>query len=429
MNMQKITNIPPKGTSDWFPEEYQIRKYIFDTWRRVCTQFGYKEYMTPLLEYSEVYKAKSGEDAGGKELMTLTDRAGRELAIRPEMTPSVTRMVTRIYESAPKPLRLFSIANFVRNQKPQRGRNREFWQLNFDIFGSDNVSSDIEIVQIALEIMLAFEPPRGAFTMYINNRRLIDQVLDEIVSLSPEQKVEAVRVLDKWEKLKPEDIKKRLGEIGLEEAQIESLSKYMGAESREDLLRAFPELEKSPALKEIEQVQGALEELGYKEWIKFQPNIIRGFDYYDGMIFEAFDNSPDNNRSLFGGGRYNGLAGIFGSKSFPAVGFAPGDETTKLFLESWGLLEKIKKETKVETIYIPLLDEGLESDIMLLAQKLRAQGGNVELGTNKQGFAKALSYADKQGLSKVVILGTQEKDSGIYKIKDMVSGEETEVKA
>jgi len=125
-----ISNLPPKGTSDWNFEEFKIRKYIFDVWRKVSLRFGYEEYLTPIIEKAEIYKAKSGEDIGGKELMSFIDNRGRELAIRPEMTPSVTRMVTRIYNDYPKPLKLFSIANFVRNERPQRGRNREFWQLN-----------------------------------------------------------------------------------------------------------------------------------------------------------------------------------------------------------------------------------------------------------------------------------------------------------
>ena len=174
---KKISNRPPKGTQDWWPDEYRVRKYIFDTWRKVNRQFNYEEYLTPLLESADVYRAKSGEDVGGKELMVMVDRAGRELAIRPEMTPSVTRMVSRFYKQATKPLRLFSIANYYRNERPQRGRSREFWQLNSDIFGADSLTADLEILQLALELMLAFKPPAGSFVLHLNHRRLIDAIL------------------------------------------------------------------------------------------------------------------------------------------------------------------------------------------------------------------------------------------------------------
>lgn len=150
---QKLTNNPIKGTSDWLPEEFAVRQYIFETWRKINRQFSYDEYLTPLLESADIYRAKSGEDVGGKELMVITDRAGRELAIRPEMTPSVTRMVSRFYKQATKPLRLFSIANFWRNENPQRGRNREFWQLNSDIFGSESVNADAEYQRRVLDFL------------------------------------------------------------------------------------------------------------------------------------------------------------------------------------------------------------------------------------------------------------------------------------
>jgi histidyl-tRNA synthetase len=421
----KISNQPPKGTADWLPDEFAIRKYIFDTWRDVCVRFGYREYLTPIIESAEVYRAKSGEDVGVRELMTMTDQGGRELAIRPEMTPSVTRMVTRIYESSPKPLRLFSIANFLRNEKPQRGRNREFWQLNYDVFGSDSFAADVEVLQIALEIMLAFNPPAGSFTMNINNRKLIDTVLNELVKVPSENRADVVRILDKWEKLSPTDIYDRLETIGLSEEQIETLKKFMASESVEMLLVNLPKLKNNPDVDATVAVIGDLNELGYGNWIKFRPNIIRGFDYYDGIVFEVFDNNPENKRSMFGGGRYNGLAGIFGSQSFPAVGCAPGDETTRLFLESWGLLEQIKLKQSQPRYYLPLLAEDLAIPVQKLAQKLRNEGNIVEAGIEVQKLGKSLEYANKGGIGYVVILGSDEFAAGSYQVKNMLSGEST----
>jgi histidyl-tRNA synthetase len=175
-----LSNLPQKGTSDWTPEEFRVRKTIFDTWRKVCTSFGYQEYLCPILESADIYRAKSGEDVGGKELMSFFDQGGRELSIRPEMTPSVTRMVTRFYEQKPKPIKLFSIANFVRNEKPQRGRNREFWQLNIDTFGSNSILSDVEMLVLIIEMMLAFKAPKDSFKVNLNNRKLIDAILQDL---------------------------------------------------------------------------------------------------------------------------------------------------------------------------------------------------------------------------------------------------------
>jgi histidyl-tRNA synthetase len=425
-----LSNLPPKGTSDWTPEEFAIRKYIFDTWRSVCVRFGYEEYLTPIVESAEIYRAKSGEDVGGKELMTMVDRGGRELAIRPEMTPSVTRMVSRNYNALPKPIRYFSIANFLRNENPQRGRNREFWQLNADIFGSDSVQADIEVLQLALEIMLAFNPPADSFVLNINNRKLIDAVLQNVMGETGESglRQEIVRVLDKWEKLNEVEIRERLVALGVNDAGIETLNQFMRSVSSEMLLQNLPWLNGNEGLTEIQTIMKSLQALGYAAWINFQPNIIRGFDYYDGMVFEVFDKNPDNNRAMFGGGRYNGLAALFGSESFPAVGFAPGDETTKLFLESWGLLEQVKSQKSKAKIYLPLLDEGLIIQTQKLAQKLRAEDKEVIMGLEVQKFGKAFETGDKLGVNFVAILGTDEAAKGVYMLKDMESGEQTEAK-
>jgi len=421
-----LSNQEPKGTRDWLPEEFLIRKYIFDTWRKVCLRYGFEEYLTPLVEGADIYRAKSGEDIGGKELVTFTDLGGRELSIRPEMTPSVTRMVTKVYAASPKPLKYFSIANFMRNEKPQRGRNREFWQLNCDTFGSDSLAADIEILQLALDLMLEFNPPKKSFSIAISNRKLINTVLvlSGAEKLAKEDKTLVVRTLDKWVKLAPSDIKERLTEAGLDSDGIEILEKFMTSTSLEDLLNALPQLKDDTGIQETISIINALKDLGYGDWLEFNPAVIRGFDYYDGMVFEVFDKNPENNRAMFGGGRYNGLAEIFGGKNFPAVGFAPGDETTRLFLESWNLIDQIAG-TRPEKYFLPLLSASLVSQFNTLAKKLRSQGMNLLVGLEEQKVGKALELANKKNISQVIIFGEEEASQGVYKIKNMVKGEET----
>ncbi|MBL8015377.1 MAG: histidine--tRNA ligase [Candidatus Doudnabacteria bacterium] len=425
----QLSNQPPKGTADWLPEEFKIRKYIFDTWRKVCESFGYEEYLTPIVESAEIYRAKSGEDVGGKELMTMVDRGGRELAIRPEMTPSVTRMVSRQYGAVAKPIRYFSIANFLRNENPQRGRNREFWQLNADIFGSDSVNADIEVLQLALEIMLAFNPPKDSFALTLNHRLLIDAVL--VVALSGDSSIErreVVRLLDKWEKIPPDGMAEMLQKIGVEPNGVDVLQKFMTSETVDELLNKLPWLSENDGLKQVQAIVKKLQELGYADWVRFQPNIIRGFDYYDGMVFEVFDRHPDNNRAMFGGGRYNGLASLFGGQAFPAVGFAPGDETTRIFLESWGLLDQVRTQKTETRVFIPLLTEQAEGKVAELAAQLRKRGQKVLVGLEIQKIGKAIELGDKLGVGQVIILGEDELQKGVYVVKEMQSGEQTEVK-
>lgn len=423
--MSQLSNKPPKGMADWWPDEFAVRSYIFDTWRRINRQFGYEEYMTPILENAEIYRAKSGEDVGGKELMTMTDRGGREMAIRPEMTPSVTRMVTRYYKQAPKPMRLFSIANFIRNERPQRGRNREFWQLNSDIFGTESVNADTEILQLALEIMLAFEPPQGSFHLNINHRKLIDAVIGEVAAVPDEQRTQTVRTLDKFDKLPADKFATILDDLGLSEQTTRSLSRFMQCKTADQLITHFPQLENNAGYQEIKALMTALNENGYGDWVVFNPSIIRGFDYYDGMVFEIFDNHPDNNRALFGGGRYNGLGSIFGAADLPAVGFAPGDETLKLFLEAWELVPE--RPFAYTTLFFPLLDDALYTSGLGIVRQLRAAGLNVEQGIEKQSFRQAFKYADSKKFSHIILYGSNEAEKGIVALKDLQSGEQVEL--
>lgn len=415
--MNTISNLPVKGTSDWYPSEYLVRKYIFDTWRKVCLSFGYEEYLTPIVEEASMYRAKSGEDVGGKELMAFTDRGGRELSIRPEMTPSVTRMVSRIYGGVPKPIRLFSIANYFRNEKPQRGRNREFWQLNYDIFGSSSLEADIEILTISLEIMMAFKATKSSFTMFVNNRKLIEGVLSSI-TVNVEEKTQLLRTLDKFEKLPEEDFRKMLEDLKIEGSKIDQLVSFMKCENANDLTKIFPDIINNEGYKQTLEIIDRLAK--YSEYVKFKPSVIRGFDYYDGMIFEVFDNNPLNSRTMFGGGRYNGLAGIFGGTSFEAVGCAPGDETTKLFLEVNNL---IPNNLKPEVYYLPLLTDD-KKYYQELASKLRSEDKNVVMGYELQNVSKALAYANSRSYTYVVIAGEEEIKEGKVKLKDMKSGEE-----
>ncbi len=420
MKKVKLSNQEAKGTSDWLPAEFSVRHYIFETWRRVCSSYGFQEYLTPLVESAEIYRAKSGEDVGGKELVTFTDLGGRELCIRPEMTPSVTRLVSKIYASSPKPLKLFSIANFMRNEKPQRGRNREFWQLNCDIFGSASLAADLEILQLSLDVMQAFGAPENSFTLRLNSRRLLDNLLP-VFGFNVKNKSLVFRILDKYSKLSRDEFIRRLVEVGAEEESAQQLSEFMAGGEQELFAKALTENRELMAAKqEIDFVLKQLQKLGYNQ-ARFDPTLIRGFDYYDGLVFEVFDNHPDNRRALFGGGRYNGLAELFGAESFPAVGVAPGDETTRLFLESWNLLPEIQDER----YYLPLLSVELLSDTQRLAQVLRSEGKNVLFAFEPQRPGKALEFANKQGIDRVVIFGGDEKALGRYKIKEMKSGEES----
>ncbi len=418
----QLSTKPPKGTSDWFPEEYKVRKYIFDTWRSVCQSYGFEEYLGPLVESTDIWKAKSWEDVGGSELTQITNREGKlsDLAIRPEMTPTVTRMVASKWKEVEKPIKWFSIANFYRNEKPQKGRNREFWQLNADIFGDESENSDIEILTLSLELMRAFAPPAGSYKLKLNHRGLIDSFLTQVLAIKKQEtKMNLMRLLDKYDKLPKEVFEKELKSIGIKTP--EPIHAFMSARTTEDIRKEFLLLAGTESLKQFASITEKLTDLWYENEIEFSGSLIRGFDYYDGIIFEMFDQNPDNPRALFWGGRYNGLADIFWVKEgIPAVGFAPGDETMKLFLEGHGLLSEIQNQ-KSETVFIPLLDEAYFVDIQNIATGLRSEWKNVIVGLSVRKIGKAIQYAKKKEYSEVVIYGKEEKQQGWYILENLQS--------
>lgn len=425
-----LSNIPPKWTSDWFPKEFTVRKYIFDTRRSVCKKFGYEEYLWPLVENAAIWKAKSWEDVWWSELTLITDRTGKvsDLALRPEMTPTVTRMVSRIYQQEPKPIRYFSIANFYRNERPQRGRNREFRQLNIDLFGSQSAYADLEILQVGMEIMNAFNPPKNSWIMYLNSRQIIDYIVDQEVGVSEDKKTEIVRLMDKREKLEWKEFVSMLQDHWLSADQVDKIVSYLSMTTIGELEKKFPKIKNNPWYTNLADIFTQLTALWYKESFQFKWSLIRWFDYYDGVVFEVFDLHPDNRRAMFGGGRYNGLADIFGSTSFPAVGFAPGDEAMKLFLESRGMIDPIIQKQKSDLYYIPMLEEAYYASYCAITKSLRASGCLVEQWLEVQWVGKALQYANKKEITYVVLLGKEELENKIYKIKNMKTGEETEVK-
>ncbi len=423
---QTLSNKPIKGTQDRFPEQFLVRKYIFDTWRKTCVSFGFEEYLAPLVEDAAIYEAKSWEDVWWAELTRTTNKAWdiTNIVLRPEMTPSVTRMVSQIYTQSPKPLKRFSIANFYRNEKPQRWRNREFWQLNIDIFWSHNINADKEILMICLEIMKAFEAPDGSWLCRINHRKLIEHVLLSIW-VAQDQQSAVVRCMDKRAKLDATAIQKILTHIWLDQTQQQTLATYMNAKTLQDVRTLFTNIQDTDGIADLETIFSSLEALWYTHII-FDPSIIRWFDYYDGMVFEFFDTHPDNNRSLFGGWRYNGLASIFGIDELPAVWCAPWDESLALFLESWGCIDAIQKKTLTDRYYIPILDESLLSEYTRLAYELRQAWQIVLLWFETQKINKAFQFAQKKNYSHCLILWSQEKEAGIYKIKNLITWEEIE---
>ncbi len=409
-----LSTQPYKGSRDFFPEDMKIRNYIFANWRKVCKSFGYEEYDGPFLEPFELFAAKTGEEIVNEQLYYFEDKGKRKVAIRPEMTPTVSRMVAEaITKQSPTPLKWFSIANFWRYEKPQKGRLREFFQLNVDIFGEENVYADLEILTLNQSLMESFNAKPNMYQIRLNNRFLIDFLLRSVVGLSEKQVQPVAKAIDKKAKVSVEDFEAILSDSGLNNDQIKKLTELLGYTISDiEKMKDLPE--KVTPLFDILKLSKAN---GLSN-VVYDPCLIRGFDYYDGNVFEQFDMTEGNNRSMFGGGRYDGLISLFINKKVPAVGFAPGDVTLLDFLKSWDLLPKLKASADVFVTVFPSNTDCFNKSFEV-ANKLR-NSLEVELYLNPDiDLTKQIKYADKKKIPFVIILGPDELKNGKILVKDM----------
>lgn len=415
--MTTLSPQPYKGTRDYYPEEKAVQNYIFETWRKAVQSFGYKEYGTPLLEPLDVYAAKSGDELANEQTYAFTDRGGRTVAIRPEMTPSVSRIVAARRQEFAYPARLFSIANFMRYERPQRGREREFWQLNVDMFGSDGVAAEAEVLQLADVLLKGFGATSDMYTIKVNNRKLINFVMANYLGLDEVQSSAMIKLLDRKDKV-PAEVFNEQAAIILDNShtRIDQLSVLLAARSMADLPESITN---SEAVSEVRELFTLLDKLQI-ESVVFDITLMRGLDYYTGMVFEVADTDPENNRSLFGGGRYDGLVGMFGVEPVGAVGFAPGLTTTELFLRSHKLLPEL---TPAVDLYVASIGETTLQTLQLAAE-LRKSGVSVEVDVSGRKFDKLLKTADKKNATEIVFVGESEVSSGEYRAKNLASGVE-----
>lgn len=420
--MSSLSTQPYKGTRDYYPEDMRVRNYIFDTWRKVAQLHGYEEYAAPVLEPLEIYTAKSGQELATEQTYTFTDRGDRTVAIRPEMTPSVSRMVAARRQELGYPARLYSIANFMRYERPQRGREREFWQLNTDIFGVDGVGAEAEIIAMAYEIVRAFGAGDEMFAIRINNRKLINYMMSHYLGLDAVQSHLMVKLFDRKNKIPAETFRDQVVEIfGGERAGEGSakIAKLITAKSMADLPQ---ELRESDAVQEVQELFTLLAEAGVKNAV-FDITLMRGLDYYTGTVFEVFDMHPDNNRSMFGGGRYDGLVGLFGVEPVPTVGMAPGLTPMQLFLESHRLLPSFVSSTDI-CVIVPSSDA--LTGALAFARRLREEGVNVEVDISGRKIDKQIKAVLKKQVPFMVFVGEDELKHELYSFKDVAS--ETEEK-
>ncbi len=414
-----LSTAPYKGTRDFYPEDMRFRRWMFGQLREAVRRFGYLEYDGPMLEPFDLYAAKTGEEIVNKQLFWLVDQGERKMAVRPEMTPTLARMVAAKLHELPRPIRWFSIPNLWRYERPQRGRLREHWQLNVDVLGGDPLLADAEILQVALGVMKAFGGDER-IRVRVNHRGLMDAFFQKKMGLSSDVAHQTVKAIDAKDKIGQEAYEKWLREQGLKPVQIQELEKFFKM--------PFDEVYKQVPCEGGEHLRklfAMLKESGIGDQVVFDPTIMRGLDYYTGTVFEVYDTSPENPRAMFGGGRYDNLVGLFAggkeSAQLPGVGFGMGDVTLQNFLETHKLIPAFESNVDV---FVSLPSLALRSTAEKIAGDLRSAGLSVATPLQEGGFGQQLKQASKQGARFAVLLGDQELKDGKAVVKDLASGQQ-----
>lgn len=401
-----------KGTRDFYPEEMALRNWLYANIKKVSESFGYQEYDGPFIEKIDLYAAKSGEELVKEQAFVFPDRGGDLITLRPELTLSLARMVAQKQRQLVYPLRWWSFGPFWRYERPQKGRTREFFQWNIDLMGVTSPESDAEIAAICALFFreIGLNPEQAG--IFVNDRKLMEAELRSLGIDSTEMRRQVFRLIDRRDKLSPADWQAYALEIGLSSVQTGGLR---GILDNRDLWKKSPELDR---------FFKAVNALGVGAYIHFNPEIIRGLDYYTGIVFEARTMDREG-RAILGGGRYDNLVADVGGEPLPGVGFAMGDVMIAIVLEKYGLIPHFQP-TPVQVL-VTVFDEDLLVHSQVIASRLRKEDFNVACFTEAWNLSKQLRHADKIGASVVVIIGPDEKAAGQVTIKDLLRRQQTTV--
>lgn len=395
--MKKLSTDSYKGVRDFYPDDMFALDYIQAVWSGVLQSFGYEHYSASILEPAELYEGKTSDEIVSEQTYTFMDRGDRRVTLRPEMTPSVARMVARKRQELSFPLRWYSIPNVFRYERPQKGRLREHWQLNADLFGLPSLDAEAEMIEISSAIMKQFRLTESDFVIRISDREILRNVVSKL-GLPAEKVKPFMKLLDKKDKL-------------------QNFNEEM------EMLIGRPFNDTIVPNSNVQELLDKLSKRGISN-VVFDPLVVRGFDYYTGIIFEIFDTSAENPRSLFGGGRYDNLLEIFGVEKIPTVGFGMGDVTIRDALSSRGLLP-----SGVAPAHIAICTTGPEAFDYAsnLASEIRSVGADVVVNYSNRKLGDQISRASKKGIPYVICIGNEEVKSDKFKIKALVSGAETAI--
>ncbi len=410
---------PVKGTRDFFPDEMRLRNWLFEVWRNVSVQAGFEEYDTCVLEHEELYIRKAGDEIS-KQLYSFEDKGGRRLSLRPEMTPSLARLVLQHKKSLSFPIKWFSMPQCFRYERMTKGRRREHFQWNADIIGQADIVAEAEILMLLISACELMGLSAKEIRVFINDRRILNSILSQI-SVPQEMHSEVLVIMDKRDKISIEALSKLLQDIGMSTTQVDQLNEYL---LKSDLIELKKDLNDTQGIDELQNLMEIMEKAGFSDYLQFDISIVRGLSYYTGAVFEV--NSPaKQHRAICGGGRYDSLLSTYGGEIIPAVGFGFGDVVVLDVLKDLERFPELPR--KLDYTIIPFAREQVGTALNIAAL-LRRQGSTVDCNFSMKKMKKTLQQAGESGAAKAILLFPDELSENKVVIRDLRLHEQNPIK-
>ena len=408
-----------RGTRDFYPDDMRLRNWLFDNFINASLLHGFEEYDAPILEHEELYTRKQGEEIT-QQLYNFQDKGDRKVALRPEMTPSLARMVMSRAGGLPMPIKWFSIPQCWRYERTQRGRGREHYQWNVDIWGTTEISADAELISVLVTFFEGIGLTSEDIVIRISSRKVLEEVLGAL-DIEGDVFAQTCIVVDKMDKLSPKVVEEQLSKLGHNSETITTIQSILGIKDMGGLKKALKA--KSLAVSELNSLFDSIDSYGISEWVEFDASIVRGLAYYTGSVFEAHDRQGKF-RAICGGGRYDKLISTLGGKDLPATGFGFGDMVIMELLAEKGLVPGLV--SGIDDIVIPL-NPDLRNVAVRVAASLRDSNRTVDLVLEDKKMKWAFKHAERIGAKRLVLVAPDEWSRKKIKVKVLETGEESEI--
>ena len=408
-----------RGTRDFYPEDMRVRNWLFERFHSAALSHGFEEYDAPVLETEDLYTRKSGEEIT-QQLYNFEDKGGRKVALRPEMTPTLARMVMAKSGALALPIKWYSIPQCWRYERTQRGRGREHYQWNVDIWGADGVEADAELISVLVHFFRSVGLSSDDLVIRVSSRKVLEEVLGSL-GISGDGFSKNCFVIDKMDKLPGDVLESQLSELGLDHDAISTIQSVLSITDLEELEVSLGG--DSEAVSELKSIFSLSESYGIGDWMELDASVVRGLAYYTGPVFEAHDRAGEL-RAVCGGGRYDRLIGTLGGKDLPATGFGFGDMVVMELWEAKGLVPKI--HNGAQDIVFGMGSE-LRGAAMRVASSLRSGGRSVDLVLEDKKMKWVFRHAERLGAERLVMVMPDEGSNGNVKLKQLSTGEESEV--